>query len=184
LIEASKTMKIQQCEREQNVIDALKSGRWAGPWGEEIRKHAAGCAVCSEVVFVATAMRREDELVQAELRLPSAGLVWWKAQRAARRDAEQRATQPIAWAERMAQFMGVLAVLGLIFWQWPRIAAWLGETKGLTRVPASGLAEWSRNFFDMLGHGFGQSPIYLVLVSAGAFLMLVGFAAYAVWREE
>src|SRR5215469_9908643 len=109
-------MKIQQCDREQNVIDALKSGRWAGPWGEEIRKHAAGCAVCSEVVLVALAMRRENESTQAEMRLPSAGLVWWKAQLAARRAAEQRATQPIAWAERMAQFVGVLTALGLVLW--------------------------------------------------------------------
>lgn len=177
-------MKIQHCDREQHVIDALKSGRWAGAWGEEIRKHAAGCAVCSEVALVATAMRREDELAQAEVRLPSAGLVWWKSQLSARRAAERRATQPIAWAERLAQFLGVITVIGLGLWQWPRIAGWFGGTKELARVPASGIVEWSRHFFEMLGRGFGQSPIYLVLVSAGTFLTLVAFAAYAVWREE
>lgn len=177
-------MTIPQCDREQNVIDALKSGRWDGPWGEEIRKHAAGCTVCTEVLLVATAMRREDELTHSAVRLPGAGLVWWKAQLAARRAAEQRATEPIAWAERLAQFLGVLTVLGLVFWQWPRIAGWLGSTKDLARVPTNGIAEWSRHFFQGLAQGFGQSPIYLVLVSAGAFLTLVAFAAYAVWREE
>ena len=177
-------MKIEHCDREQHVIDALKSGRWAGPWGEEIREHAAGCAVCSEVVTVANAMRGEDELAQAELRLPSAGLVWWKAQLAARRAAEQRATEPIAWAERLAQFLGVLTVIGLALWQWPRIAGWLGGTKDLARVPTTGVAQWAGHFFQMLSRGFGQSPVYLVLVSAIAFLTLVGFAAYAVWRED
>jgi hypothetical protein len=166
------------------VIDALNSGRWAGPWGEEIRKHAAGCAVCSEIVLVATAMRRENELVMTEVRLPSAGLVWWKAQLAARRAAEQRATQPIAWAERMAQFLGILTALGLVLWQWSRIAGWLSGTKDFARVPTSGIADWSRHFFPLLIRGFGQSPVFLVLVSAGTFLALVAFAAYAVLREE
>lgn len=182
--EVSKSMKIQQCDREQHVIDALKSGRWAGPWGEEIRKHAAACPVCSEVVQVANAMRCEDELAQAELRLPSAGLVWWKSQLAARRAAEQRATEPIAWAERLAQFLGVLTVIGLGLWQWPRIASWFGGTKDVAQASAGGAIEGSTHFFQMLGRGFGQSPIYLVLVSAIAFLTLVGFAAYAVWRED
>jgi hypothetical protein len=177
-------MKIPQCEKEEQVIDALQSGRWGGPWGEEIRKHAARCAACSEVVLVATALRREDEYAQAEVRLPSAGLVWWKAQRAARRAAEERAAQPIAMAERIAELAGILTAFGLALWQWPRIAGWVGETKEVTRVPASSMAEWSRHLFQTLAQGLGQSPVYLVLASLGTFLTLVALAAYAVWREE
>jgi hypothetical protein len=182
----SKLMKIQQCDREQQVIDALQSGRWDGPWGEEIRRHAAACAVCSEVVLVAAALRREEALAQAEVRLPSAGLVWWKAQLAARRAAEERAAQPIAWVERMAQFFGALTLFGLGVWQWPRVLGWLGGSKGVVRAPevSSGIGQWSHVFFQSLARGFGQSPGYLLLVSAGAFLTLLAFAAYVVWREE
>ena len=179
-------MKIPQCDREQQVLDALRSGRWTGPWREEIRRHAAACAVCSEVVVVAEALRHEAELGQTEVRLPSAGLVWWKAQLAARRAAEERATQPIAWVERMVQVFGALALIGLGFWQWPRVLGWLGGSKGLMRLPEppAGIADWAREFFRSFAQGLGRSPGYLLLVSAGVFLTLVVFTAYAVWREE
>jgi hypothetical protein len=177
-------MKVPQCDREQQVLNALQSGRWTGPWGEEIRRHAAACGVCSEVVLVAEALRHERELTQTEARLPSAGLVWWKAQLAARRAAEERAAQPIAWVERMVQVFGVLVLLGLGFWQWPRIVGWLGGSNSLMRLPEPGMAEWAREFFRSFAQGFGRSPGYLLLVSAGVFLTLIASAAYAVWRED
>ena len=179
-------MKIPQCDREQQVLDALRSGRWAGPWGEEIRRHAATCAVCSEVALVAEALRHEEGWAQTEMRLPSAGLVWWKAQLAARRAAEECAAQPIAWIERVVQVFGAFALLGLGFWQWPRILGWLGVSKSLMRIaePSGGIADWAREFFRSFPQGFGRSPGYLLLVSAGVFLTLIASAAYAVWREE
>jgi hypothetical protein len=182
----SKHMNLPHCEHEQQVIEAWRFGRWAGPWGEEIRRHAADCAVCSEVARVAEALRREDERQQREVRLPSAGLVWWKAQLAARRAAEERAAQPIAWVERMAQVFGTLALLGLGWWQWPRILAWWSGSngpRGLGGTPA-GSAEWVRELLGTLGPVLGQWPGYLLLVSVGAFLMLLASAAYLVWREE
>ena len=86
-------MKLPHCDREQEVVGALRSGRWASAWGEDLRQHVAVCAVCAEVAYVAQEFQREEELARDELRqpgagLPSAGLVWWKAQLAARRAAE------------------------------------------------------------------------------------------------
>jgi hypothetical protein len=182
----SELMKIPHCDREQQVLHALGSGRWTGPWGEEIRRHAANCAVCSEVVLVAEALRHEDELAHTELHLPSAGLVWWKAQLAARRAAEERAAQPIAWVERMVQVFGALGLMVVGFWQRPKILGWLGGSRSLMRLPetSAGIADGVRELFRSFAQGFGRSPSYLLLVSAGVFLTLVAFAAYAVWREE
>lgn len=179
-------MRMMQCDRERAVVDAVVSGRWESAWGEEIRRHAAGCAICSEVVLLAQALQREDEAAQAEVRLPSAGLVWWKAQLAARRAAEARAVQPIALMERAAQALGGLAAFGLAVWQWPRIADWLGLAKGLSHMPASSAiaSEWTHRFSQVLGQGFSQPSGYLMLVGAGAFVTLMGLAAYVVWREE
>jgi hypothetical protein len=193
-----KGMKIEHCDREQAVLDALASGRWTTAWGEEIRQHAASCAVCSEVVLVAEALRREDEFTKTEVRLPGAGLVWWKAQLAARRAAEQRAAQPIALVERAAQALGALTAFGLGVWQWPRIAAWWRGAKVLARVPRSASAasasaatgasaaagDWTHWLSQALGQAFNQPSGYLLLVSAGACLTLIVFAAYVVWREE
>ena len=179
-------MKIPQCDREQQVLDALRSGRWSGPWGEELRRHAAGCTACSEVVLVAEALRLEEGQAQTEMRLPSAGLVWWKAQLAARRAAEEYAAQPIAWVERMVRVFGGLALLGLGFWQWPRVLGWLGGSKSVLRIAESsgGIVDWAREFFRSFAEGFGRSPGYLLLSSGVIFLALVASAAYAVWREE
>jgi hypothetical protein len=175
-------MRIPHCDREQEVLDALRAGRWAGPWGEDIRRHAAACRVCAEVVLVAQAIQCEDSQARAEARLPSAGLVWWKARLAARRVAEQRATQPIALVERVAQCLGALTLLGLSFWQWPRIASWLSGAKVLTRLPTGldGAIEWMSRFVQ----SFGQSSGFLLLASASTFLLLLAFTAYVVWREE
>ena len=144
-------MKLPHCDREQEVVDALRSGRWASEWGVEIRQHAAVCAVCAEVALVAQEFQREAELARAELQqpgagLPSAGLVWWKAQLAARRAAEQRAAEPIILVERAAYALGALAALGLGVWQWPRLAAWLHADRDY-RAPAS-LRGDARLFFQ------------------------------------
>jgi hypothetical protein len=189
-----KVMKLEQCDREQAVLDALSSGRWATPWGEEIRQHAASCAVCSEVVLVAESLRREERSAEAEVRLPSAGLVWWKAQLSARRAAEQRAAQPIALVERFAQAVGALSAFGIGVWQWPRIAGWLGGAKLAARAPAGSPAasaaagaaagDWTHQLLQGVSQVFSQPSGYLVLVSAAACLTVIAFAAYVVWREE
>jgi len=184
-------MKIPHCHREQEVLDAVRSGRWSGAWGEEIRTHAAACPVCSEVALVAEAMIQEHHLEEADVRLPSAGLVWWKAQLAARRSAEARATQPIALAERFAQGAALLTALGLAFWQWPRISGWLG---GVTKLAGGHNASSavSGDWTDRIGRVLqtvaqglgGQSSGYLMIASVGALLALMAFAAYVVLREE
>jgi len=183
-------MKIALCHREQEVLNAVRSGRWSGPWGEEIRSHAAGCAVCAEVAWLAEAMLREHDLAQAEVRLPSAGFVWWKAQLAARRAAEERATQPIALVEHCAQALALLGALGLALWQWPRISGWLGGTKILARghAPAVAAGEWASRIntvVQSVAQGLGgQSSVYLVIATAGALLALMALTAYVVLREE
>lgn len=182
-------MKIPLCHREQEVLDAVRSGRWSGPWGEEIRRHAAGCAVCAEVAWLAEAMLREHELAQAEVRLPSAGFVWWKAQLAARRAAEERATQPIALVERAAQALTLLGALGLALWQWPRISGWLGGAKILAQGHTSAATDQWAARIDTLAQSFaqglgGQSSVYLVIATAGALLAVMAFTTYIVLREE
>ena len=191
--EIGKAMKLPQCDREQEVLDALQSGRWTSAWGEELRRHVEACAVCAEVVLVAREFLHEAELARTELQqaaagLPSAGLVWWRAQRAARRAAEQRAAEPIVWVERAASALGALVTLGLGVWQWPRIAGWLHHAQSATPLAS---------FVALSGHSFsgdwlhrlapawpGQTPVFLLVASAVAFLTFMAFAAYVVWRED
>ena len=184
-------MSFPHCHREQEVVGALRSGRWTSAWGEEIRKHVAACAVCAEVAVVARKFQHETELAQSEFgqlgaSLPSAGFVWWKAQLAARRAAEQRATAPITLAERAAFALGAFAVLVLSTWQWPQISAWLqtemvASPFGLLTMPDfSATGDWLRRLAMAWP---SQMPAFL-LAAGAAFLTLMVLAAYVVWQDD
>ena len=185
-------MKLPQCDREQEVVDALRSGRWANAWGDEIRQHAEHCAVCAEVAFAALAFQHEVELASTELqepgpRLPSAGLVWWKAQLAARRAAEQRAAAPMVWVGRAACVLGTLAALGLAVWKWPLIASWLfrsGTSANAPRYTTAPEYSFTGDLLHWLARVWSSQSASLLLATAAAFLTLMLFAAYVVWREE
>ena len=74
--------------------------------------------------MVSQLLREADR--QAEVRVPEAGLLWWKMQLRERRELAQQASLPIVWAERAA--LGVLA-LG-VGWA----LAWLGSESGPAAV--------------------------------------------------
>ena len=185
-------MQLSHCDREQEVVDALRSGRWATAWGEDIRNHVAACAVCAEVALVAREFQREAELAQSELaqpdaHLPSAGLVWWKAQLAARRTAEQRATAPIAWTERAALVSAAFSVILLGIWQWPQIAAWMQAGTFALPYRLAAQPDFS-NFTEWLQRPAtawtSQASAMLLVGGAIAFLILLALAAYHGWQED
>ena len=188
----STRMKLPQCDREPDVVAAVRSGRWSSAWGEEIRRHTAACAVCAEVAMAAQEFQREAERAGSDLErpgvgLPSAGLVWWKAQLAARRAAERRAAEPILLVERLAYAMGVLAALVAGVWQWPRFTAWLHHSQTLQPTPGFPYLEYSTPgawLHGLTAAWFGQIPAVLLAANAAAFLTLMIFAAYVVWRED
>lgn len=179
-------MKVSHCDREQDVVNAMVSARWGSAWGEELRRHAATCEACSEVALACQAFQQEVELARAEpgQTLPSAGLIWWKAQLAARRAAEYRAALPILWVERLMYVFGVASVLALGARQWPRLIGWLQEAPGyLSRsfaVPGHPEIAQSLDCFA----GASTQSTTLVYAGAAAFLTFVVLAVYAVWREE
>ena len=160
--------------------------------GDEIRQHAAACAVCAEVALVAQEFQREEELAATELKqpgagLPSAGLVWWKAQLAARRAAEQRAAEPVVFVERAAYALGALSTLVLGVWEWPRIAGWLhrAETPPLPRFPVMPDYSAGGDWLHRLAQAWTtQTPALLLAACAAAFLTLLVFTAYVAWRED
>ena len=186
-------MKLRNCDREQEVLDALRSGRWASDWGEELREHTKDCAVCAEVAFAAQEFQREAELARTELqhpgtRLPSAGLVWWKAQLAARRAAEQRAAAPMVLVGWAATALGALAALGLGIWKWSIVAGWLSHLGGAQSVARFGATpEYSLTggWFHWFGQAWTSQPSTLLVVATAAiFFTLMVFAAYVVLRED
>jgi len=104
------------CDRERELLDAIGAGRWAERCDEELHTHVAGCAGCSDVAAVATALF-EDRLTTVHgVAVPRSGLVWWRMQLRARREQERAAARTVSVAHTVAlvsAFGVAAAILGV-----------------------------------------------------------------------
>jgi hypothetical protein len=127
------------CDRRVEIVRAARSGLWESPSSGELRAHAETCTDCREAALLAAALERERASAGEEVRLPDAGLVLWKARLRQRRAAEERAGEPVVYAERIARISAVVGVGVLVLWQRDSISHWLGGA-GLLTVASIGAA--------------------------------------------
>jgi len=102
-----------ECSHETDILDAVASGRWPERVDVELREHAAACAICSEVAVVSSLYREDYSAAMDQIRVPSAGLVWWKSELRARREAVRVASRPITLVAGIAGTCAV-AVLAVV----------------------------------------------------------------------
>ena len=148
-----------ECSYETEILDAVASGRWPDRLDAELRDHASSCSICSEVATVSTIYRDEYASAMEHARVPSAGLVWWKAELRARREAVRVASRPITLVSSIAGTCAIV-VLALV------ILA-LSKQLDLAAVSAFVLAQ----------------PMVLWLVLA-VILALTPIALYFVYSDE
>jgi len=170
-------MKVPQCEKELTVSEMLHAGRWPEACDPALRLHVKGCAACSEIVLVAQFLREERASMCADAKLPDAGLVWWKAQLRARREALEFATRPIALAERFAAACGLVCLLACITWKWNDFHHWLGRLESFSISDA-------RRFLSLLLNSWNQ-PFSTVLVASTSLLVIfMACLVCALWAEK
>jgi hypothetical protein len=117
-----------ECPREFEILEAVSSERWPPASGSDLRDHAGTCPVCRDAIEVALAFREERAAALLAARVPSAGLVWWRAEMRSRRDAVSKATRPIRIVESVAAGCAAAATLGLLLWfGLPALQALLGQ---------------------------------------------------------
>jgi hypothetical protein len=106
-------MNFTECNHESEILRAVNSGLWAEPANEMLRKHAESCAVCSDLASVALALQDDYASASQNVRIPSAGLIWWRTELRARREAVRKAERPITWVQAFggACAAGVLLAL-------------------------------------------------------------------------
>jgi hypothetical protein len=112
-----------ECNREQDVLDALVAERWPDRADEELRLHVAQCAICSDVLEVAAPLLHDRNSASLEsARIPSSGAMWWRAQMRARQEAERQATRPIAVAQIVGSVIAiaVMVAVGAVVSPWLR----------------------------------------------------------------
>jgi hypothetical protein len=158
-------MSRAECPREREVLDALSSNRWPDRLGDDLSKHVEGCAFCKDLGLVAQALSADFSTAIEQAKVPSAGLVWWRAEIRARQDSIQTASRPIA----LAHYIGVagatvvaLALLSLIDF---------GSVTNLSSFSLAGL------FPDFVS-------IPLFFATLGAVAVLASFVLYLVLSDN
>jgi len=155
-----------ECSREQDVIDAVSSGRWPDRCDDALRVHVAACAICAEVAKVARALQDDHEAAWRDARVPPSGRVWWRAEMRARQEAARKAARPITLVQGAAAACAGGVALALAVLLWPTLTAALGL------LTASSLATVLPQFGVPLAIGIGS------------ILLLTPVALYFVFSEE
>lgn len=134
------------CPHEAEAVRVARAG--ALPAGSQLADHLASCAACTEAVAFAAAFRAERDAACAEARLPSAGLVWWKAELRNRHEQAHAASRPILVAHGIALLALLGAALVTASWLLPRagallerLVAWPGSSLGLPPFDLALLAQ-------------------------------------------
>jgi hypothetical protein len=117
-------MECLECPREQELVDAVIGGRWPSACGDSLREHVAACAICRDVADVTMALYEDASWAERDARVPSSGLVWWRATIRARAEATRVAERPISVFQSIVAASAAGLACGLVGIAW-RSAQWL-----------------------------------------------------------
>jgi hypothetical protein len=151
---------MKTCDREPEVLEAVFHNRLS----EELRAHAASCAVCGDVMTVASVVHTDFDRAQRQAAVPTPEIVWWRAQMRARQDAARRAARPILFTQALA----IAAVIGLLI-----------SLAGQLSVQT--FQNWSWSGFAILPADIPVLPLALVL---GFWLVLAPVALYLTFSRD
>ncbi len=82
-------MSAPECPREQDVINAIVTGRWPDRCEASLARARGGVRGLRGARRSDDVMRLDHDGLHEEMRLPSAGQVWWRAAIRARLEASQ-----------------------------------------------------------------------------------------------
>jgi hypothetical protein len=122
-----------ECSHAADIGAAIAGGALSER--EDLRAHLSACESCAQLAQVMLVLRADRDHARRHAQVPSAGLVWWRAQLRARREAEARATTPVTAVQAIAVVGGLVAAVGL--------ASTIAATTGVG-------GEWLRNVLPAL----------------------------------
>jgi predicted anti-sigma-YlaC factor YlaD len=161
-----------ECPFELEVVDAISAGRWPDRVDERLSSHVASCQDCRDLARVVGVLAIErDAAWEESVMLPTADVVWLRAQSRARAEAVRQASHPIAVLQALG-FACAAAVISVMigavaWWVWTR-ADWL------TTLPASAPLA-----FDTMGFAVRGTLLAIAL-----WLVLAPVAVYIAATDE
>jgi hypothetical protein len=160
-------VKIVECHREQDVLDALTSDHWP----DDLRAHASTCTICSDLVAAVQPILVDRVDLSSEGHLPSSGVMWWRAQMRARQEAAREASRPITIAQIVAAVSAVALVIAGVVALSPWVGSVMSGWVAASGVSVSGAAGQSASW------PFPQGWMIPALV-IGVSLLLAPVAIY------
>lgn len=177
-------MKAPECPREQEVINAIVTARWPDRCDESLSQHAGECEVCKELVEIASVLRVDRDGRDAEMSLPSAGQVWWRAAIRARLEASQRVARPLSWVFGISVACAVGLTIAVVQLMWSPVRQAWGSSNPGAWTSWFGLAEWGRLLPTLRDLTPLTTTIAFVLLGVTAFLLLAPLALYFALSDE
>lgn len=169
-------MNVPICARESDALEVALGGGWPACADADLRAHVDRCPICADVVAIAVAMQEEHARACQQAHVPSAGLVWWRAELRARQEAMRRAARPMTLVQGIAAacFLTALLTMASLFSPWVR-----AELRDLADLP-SALAPLDTTALSGLLTQFGPT----LALALGVWLVLVPVALYVVFSRD
>lgn len=164
---------MKACPRESEVLDVVVADA-ATEAGRDVLAHLSACESCRDAAAVAAALRAERDAAWEEASVPSADVVWLRAQLYARAEAARVASRPIAVVQALGVACAVgasAAIMGTALWWLRSWVAWLGDAAALVAL-APGTFEMA----TLAARG--------ILLAVGVWLVLAPVAVYLAATED
>jgi hypothetical protein len=149
---------MSDCPREQEALELVRAGRWPDGCDDETRAHVAACVDCGGSVRVSSLMAAEYHAALRTAHVPGSGLVWWRAQRRAREEAQRTAARVVTVVQGASVAIGIAAAVG--------IAGTDGVSRAFALVPKALLSlgpQWSVPLLLGLTVWVALAPVALYL---------------------
>lgn len=170
-------MRNHECAREAELLDALQATAWPDCSPEDLRAHVRECRSCEELAAIVLPLLDEHRAATLQARVPSSGIVWWRAQQRARLEAARTAARPITVVQRLsaACAAGLLAAaVGYVSPTMREALARMGTMlRGLAEPGSAGLPAipWAEIIITPLGAAMAIGlTMALVLAPLAIFL--------------
>ena len=166
----------RECVRAAEVLAAATAGPVSQLSDEALLRHAETCESCREMVTVVSALRAERDRLRRAAAVPSAGLVWWRAQLRARQQATLKAAAPVTAAHAAALIAAVVLAVVLVS-TLARSVGMPSLTEFLPTMPS---------FVDASQSLSSEFPLlrYSLLLGATTWLILGPVALYFALRRD
>lgn len=155
------------CPHESEVLELVAIDQWPARAEASLRAHVESCEVCGDLAAAASAIvALRESTPAAEIRVPDASVVWYRAQMRARSENMQRASRPIL----IVQYATLACVLVIA-------VAFSGPVLGWAGAWWQWLAGGAPTVSEMVSFQAPQLPEQSsrLLLGFGAFVL--GFAA-------